>query len=1152
MDATSIAATRAPHAKGDINRAPFSTALFRLTVPFRSKVRALPLALLLLAACSHDPGHDPVQDTLTREAVAMHFEGQEREAARHALAPLLAREEPAFQDLIAGAAIEVVDGQTDAAKALLDRAETVRPNAPATRWLRGQIELESGGFDGFERALEHFQVVHEMVPDDLAARLLLGAAENEVGDSERAATLYESIIEVGPARGGVWYVAAVHRLGRLWTELGQPKKAQRYFDLKRDLEELGLLAPTQTTVILGEQAQIHPPEPGGIQVPEPGALGSFRAPPIALPELAQAIELFAQDLDDDGDTDLLSCGPLGVAIALQAEDGWTATRVTGNPTATVRAFDVDNDGDLDILLPFEDNFALFRCEKDESGARWELSTLELPTLPQLPFDLVAVDYDHEGDLDLVIVGAFGVRLWRNDGGDEPENGGLFVDATEGSGLPATRPFDWCLTEDWDGDNDVDILFGGEQGLLLADSLRGGHFADKTAQAFPASTRLAARPLVADVNGDGRPDLWPRGASTAWLQAADGSFQVSSQEGDDAPQVLCDLDLDGALDLVTGGAGSTASVRLAVGLDVERKDVAKTDPPGTLDATLVAADLDGDGDVDLASSSADGVQLMLSAGAPGNAKRLVLRGERDNRRAVGAIVEYRAGTVYRRIYWRGEAQLLGVGPGERVDVLRTTWPNGVSAARLDVSLEDDPDVDDAFDVYKQPQGQTGSCPFLYTWNGETFEFITDVLGTTPLGLPMAPGLLVPPDHDEFVLVRGEELAPHADGTLTLQFTEELREVTYLDQVRLIAVDHPEGTEVFPNERFTFPPFPKPHIHMFRERLAPVRALGNDGRDWAQELRAIDGEHANPFELEARQYAGLAKPWSLELEFDREALRGAKTLRLAMTGWFYWSDASANMASARHPRVEFVPPILQVPRGSNGHTEWIDAGPSIGFPAGKTKTMVIDVTDILLREDPRLRIVGTLRLYWDRIVLAIDGDDAPLGLSELAPVSAKLWSRGFSAPLDLTCEPGEQPADPSQPELFDWDVLADQPRWDQHPGLYTRFGDCRALVDEVDDMYAILGSGDALTVVFDGSLLPEVPEGQRRDWLVYLDGWAKDRDPNTIEALEVEPLPFHGMSAYPYPADEAFPATPEHNAWRAPAQRWLRPASPRGEVEWLLDG
>ena len=105
----------------------------------------------------------------------------------------------------------------------------------------------------------------------------------------------------------------------------------------------------------------------------------------------------------------------------------------------------------------------------------------------------------------------------------------------------------------------------------------------------------------------------------------------------------------------------------------------------------------------------------------------------------------------------------------------------------------------------------------------------------------------------------------------------------------------------------------------------------------------------------------------------------------------------------------------------------------------------------------------------------------------------------------------------------------------------------LLLEIDDEFCILGTGDALEVRFDATEIPPLEDGMERDYLLFLDGWAKDRDPNTVEALYVEPLPFHGMSAYPYGEDEHFPDTPEHRAWRLEwntrhAHRWIEPLAP----------
>ena len=98
---------------------------------------------------------------------------------------------------------------------------------------------------------------------------------------------------------------------------------------------------------------------------------------------------------------------------------------------------------------------------------------------------------------------------------------------------------------------------------------------------------------------------------------------------------------------------------------------------------------------------------------------------------------------------------------------------------------------------------------------------------------------------------------------------------------------------------------------------------------------------------------------------------------------------------------------------------------------------------------------------------------------------------------------------------------------------------------------MGSGDALTIRFDASELPPVPEGHVDYRLPRR--LAKDRDHNTYEAPRSS-RPFHAMSGYPYPDTESFPDTPEHRAWRAewntrPAHRWVVPMAPALETEWV---
>jgi hypothetical protein len=133
---------------------------------------------------------------------------------------------------------------------------------------------------------------------------------------------------------------------------------------------------------------------------------------------------------------------------------------------------------------------------------------------------------------------------------------------------------------------------------------------------------------------------------------------------------------------------------------------------------------------------------------------------------------------------------------------------------------------------------------------------------------------------------------------------------------------------------------------------------------------------------------------------------------------------------------------------------------------------------------------------------------------------------------------------QPERFDYASWMPITEWNPTPGLYTRYGDVQPLLASVDDLLLVMGSGDEARLAFDAAALPPVRAGWRRDFLLLVDGWAKDGDANTAFSQTVEPLPFHGMSSYPYPAGERFPDNPVHNLYREmyntrPALRLLHP-------------
>ena len=167
-------------------------------------------------------------------------------------------------------------------------------------------------------------------------------------------------------------------------------------------------------------------------------------------------------------------------------------------------------------------------------------------------------------------------------------------------------------------------------------------------------------------------------------------------------------------------------------------------PGLVRA-VAGADFDADGRLDLAAVGGDGELIAppqpdrdgppLAAGG--------LEGVKNLRScAPGAEVEVKAGSRYQKKIYEGQPLHFGLGARAEVDTVRITWPNGL--------IQNEPRQAGA-PTYKEAQRLSGSCPMIYTWNGEEFEFITDVLGVAPLGASAGDGEYFPVDHDEYIQI-----------------------------------------------------------------------------------------------------------------------------------------------------------------------------------------------------------------------------------------------------------------------------------------------------------------------------------------------------------------------------------------------------------------
>jgi hypothetical protein len=295
-----------------------------------------------------------------------------------------------------------------------------------------------------------------------------------------------------------------------------------------------------------------------------------------------------------------------------------------------------------------------------------------------------------------------------------------------------------------------------------------------------------------------------------------------------------------------------------------------------------------------------------------------------------------------------------------------------------------------------------------------------------------------------------------------------------------------------------------------------------------LTKLDRRYADDFK---RDFSGRAETHSLTLNFS--SLAGRDDIVLFLNGWVDWADASTFVGSAQTTSNGMFAPYLEV-RDAEGR--WVKVMPDMGLPAGRPRTIAIDMKGKFLSPSREVRITTNMCLYWDEVFAATSTATPEAKQHELVLREADLQFRGFS---QLELHPERK-----QPELYNYARVSPTSMWNPAPGKYTRYGNTGELLQSIDDRFVIMGSGDELALRFSADALPALPSGWKRDFLLFVDGWAKESESNTAYGRSVEPLPFHGMSQYPYGPGEHYPETPMHQQYQReyntrPALRLIRP-------------
>jgi hypothetical protein len=714
-------------------------------------------------------------------------------------------------------------------------------------------------------------------------------------------------------------------------------------------------------------------------------------------------------------------------------------------------------------------------------------------------------------------------LWRNNGNS------TFTEFSKETALGREATGAGVVTSDFNNDRAIDfVLAGGRKGASILLNPREGEFKPLEGIDF---AKAGLPPAVGVVSFDFDKDGW---MDLAFSHAgAPGVSLWRNREGQGLERVALpdlgwtagagiaavDYDNDGWIDLVAvGQRPNGGEIRLLRNLGEGKfADMTKDTKLDSLKLAkpiaIAAADVSGKGGMDLLITQSEGAPLLLkNEGAERNGwLEIDLKALNDNKSAIGTKIDVFSGELTQKFEVQGASGYLGqsmlpvhvgLGSEEGADVVRLLWPTGVPQDEIKLDGR-------RIHAVAELDRRGSSCPVLFAWNGKEYQFIADMIGPGVVGHWIAPGERDVPDPTEYLKVSGKIAHPR-DGMLSFRFLEPMEETVYLDQIKLLAIDHPASFDVYPNERFAAnPPFPEFRVVPSRNAHPPVGAWDEHGNDVLPLLAKRDRKYVTDFEQ--LPFAGFAKLHWVEL--DLGAWNPRLPLRLIIDGYTDYFTATS-MYAADQAGIKVVPPYVEAQDPSG---KWLRVVEDMGFPAGLERTMIADLTGKIPSGTRRIRIVNNLKIYWDAIRIDQTPEQKSSRVTEVPLAHASLDFLGFPKEIRLT---------PASDTVYSYAHRSKTGPYARAAGNYTRYGEVKSLLRSADDRFVIFSSGEGVKLDFDAKSLPALPAGWVRDYFFFADGFEKDLDFYAAHAFTVEPLPKHGMKPYPYAPGQDYPADPQH--------------------------